>query len=476
MNQAFFTEFLMVSTWQTVILIVLLLITFAVIFYLAKKGVSFSARVLAAMVLALMLGLTMQAWSGFTSAPQEITYINEATTWFGLFGNGFMNLIKMLVIPLVLVSIVHVIINMEKGANIGKLVRNTLIITMGMVAVASIVGLVFGVIFGVGQGAGTVAGLAEAKEVTSIAQTFTNLIPENPVEAMVNMNVIGLVIFAAFVGFGARKLYGQENAKKSLKFFNRGVRSLHQVVTSVALAIIKLIPYAVIPLLANTLALHGLSSVIEVGKFILALYLAIAFMFVLQLLQLVFCGLNPLRYIRKAVQVLILAFTSRSSIGVLPVTIQTLTSKLGVSQSTANFVASFGTTAGMQGCAGVFPAIILVYIAHMNGIAIDATFVVMTVFIVTLGSLGIAGIPGTATMAASVSLTGMGMAKFFPAISPILAIDPLIDMGRTLLNVSGSMVNAITVDKSLGRLDFNGFNQKELAIIDSDRVDYGVKD
>ena len=114
----------------------------------------------------------------------------------------------------------------------------------------------------------------------------------------------------------------------------------------------------------------------------------------------------------------------------------------------------------MQGCAGVFPAMLIVYVCRLTGTPLDATMLVMAVIVVTLGSLGIAGIPGTATMAASVALSGVGMASSFSLIGPILAIDPLIDMMRTLLNVSGSVTNAIMVDRQLGTLNLDAY-QKE---------------
>ena len=107
----------------------------------------------------------------------------------------------------------------------------------------------------------------------------------------------------------------------------------------------------------------------------------------------------------------------------------------------------------MQGCAGIFPSLLIVYVCHLTGTPFDFTMAVMTVIVVSIGSLGIAGIPGTATMAASVSLSGMGMGAKFPLISPILAIDPIIDMPRTMLNVCGSMINAVIVDKKLGTFD-----------------------
>ena len=162
-------------------------------------------------------------------------------------------------------------------------------------------------------------------------------------------------------------------------------------------------------LLANTIAQRGLSSILEVGKFILALYLAAVVQFVIQLALLAIHGLNPVVYMKKAFPTMLLAFTSRSSVGCLPMTIETLTKKLGVNQGTASFVAGFGTTAGMQGCAGIFPSLLIIYVCNVTGTPIDVTMIIMTIFVVAIGSLGIAGIPGTATMAASVSLSGVGM-------------------------------------------------------------------
>lgn len=418
--------------------------------------------------LGLVLGFVVQAMAGFSNAPMEIPFVAETAKWYGLFGNGFIDLIRMLVVPLVMVSIIHVIINMEEGANIGKLTRTTLIVTLGMVAVSAVIGLAVGTLFQVGTGMGTIQGTAEIKEVNTIVDTLRGLLPSNPAKAMVEVNIIALVIFAAFFGVAAKRM-SKKYAAEVKPFFDV-INALHKIIMSIAMTIIKYMPFAVIALLANTIAQRGLASVLTVGVFIVALYVAVVIMFVIQLLVLVAVGVNPGTYLKKGIPPMVLAFTSRSSVGTLPLTIETLTEKMGVNNGTASFVAGFGTTAGMQGCAGIFPAMLLVYVANLSGIPIDFTFIAMAVIVVTLGSLGIAGIPGTATMAASVSLSGMGLATLFPMVSPILAVDPIVDMGRTFLNVAGSMVNAIVVDRRLGQMDMNAFN--DLSIGDrEDRSD-----
>ncbi|MDU6853344.1 MAG: cation:dicarboxylate symporter family transporter [Zhenhengia sp.] len=458
MNSVFFTDFLMLSDLRTLLCIVLLVGLFAVMHRLQKKKVNFSKRMIIGTVLGLVLGLIIQFISGFSNDPMQITFVAETTKWYGLIGNGFIDLIRMLVIPLVMVSIIHVIINMKEGANIGKLTKNAMIVTMTMVIIAVLVGLGVGMAFGVGKGMAVVGGSAEIKEVTNVVDTLRGLLPANPVKAMVDVNIIALVIMAVFFGMGAKRM--SKKYFDIVKPFFDLINALQKIIMSVAMTIIKYMPYAVIALLANTIAQRGLASILEVGIFIIALYVAVAIMFVIQLIALAIFGVNPVIYMKKALPVMILAFTSRSSVGALPLTIETLTDKLGVNDGTASFVAGFGTTAGMQGCAGVFPALLLIFVANVNGMPIDITFIAMSVIVVALGSLGIAGIPGTATMAASVALSGVGLASSFPVVSPILAIDPIVDMGRTLINVTGSMVNAIIVDRTLGQMDMEHFRKE----------------
>ncbi|MGL5977884.1 MAG: cation:dicarboxylate symporter family transporter [Erysipelotrichaceae bacterium] len=459
MNGVFFTDFLMISTWQTVFFIAVLFILFYGMKQMEKRRLNFSKRMILGTVLGLVLGLVMQVFSGFSNTPLEITFIKEVTKWFSLFGNGFIDLIRMLVIPLVMVSIVHVIVNMKEGADLGKLTKNTLIVTTTMVAVAALVGIVVGMLFQVGAGMNIAGGDSTIREVSTIVDTLRNLIPSNPAQAMVDVNIIGLVILAAFFGVATNRM--KRKYLETVQPFIDLVNALHKIIMSIAMTIIKWMPYAVIALLANTIAQRGIQSILDVGVFIVALYVAIFIMFIIQLLVLVFFGYNPLTYLKKGLSVMVLAFTSRSSVGSLPLTIETLTQSMGVSDGTASFVAGFGTTAGMQGCAGVFPAMLLIFVANVAGIPIDFTFIIMSIVVVAIGSFGIAGIPGTATMAASVALSGVGLAASFPLVSPILAIDPIIDMGRTLLNVTGSMVNALVVDKTMKTIDMEAYNAKD---------------
>lgn len=463
MSNVFLQEFLMISDIRTVIFLAVLGALFYLIHVLYhKKHMDFAVVVMIGTGLGLLLGLAMQCVAGFPDDPMnESVFIKETTTWFGMFGNGYMNLIKMIVVPLVMVSIMQVIINMEQGKSMGSLVKKTIVVTMGMVAVSAVIGLLIGMVMGVGKGSALITeGTAEAKAITPVATTLKNLIPGNIVGAMVDSNIIGLVIFSAF--FGLAVWWINYESKEAAKPLYDGINAAHKAMINMALLILDYMPWAVMALLANTIAQRGLSSILEVGKFIIALYIAAAVQFVIQLLLLAVHGLNPVVYMKKSYATMLMAFTSRSSVGCLPMTIETLTKKLGVNQGTASFVAGFGTTAGMQGCAGIFPTLLIVYVCNVTGTPLDVTMIVMTIIVVTIGSLGIAGIPGTATMAASVGLSGVGMASQFAMVSPILAIDPIIDMPRTMLNVTGSLTNALVVDKHMGTFDEKAYNDMSL--------------
>ena len=461
MNNVFFKEFLKISDVKTIIFLVVLGVILFALNKLPKKKFSFSAKVMVATVIGLVLGLVIQFTAGFPNNPMELTFVSETTLWYSLLGGGFISFIRMLVIPLVMVSIIHVIINMKEDAKLGALVKRTLVITLVMVAISVALGIFLGKTFNVGHVEQAVAaeGVNKIREVKNIVDTLKALIPANPVEAMVNLNIVGLVIFSAMLGVAAKRM-----SKKYMEIvspFFALINAMQKIIVSMAMSIIKWMPLAVVPLLANTIAQKGISAIVEVSKFILVLYLAVAVMFVIQMIAVAMFGLNPITYVKKCISLLILAFTSRSSVGCLPVTISTLTNKLGVSESTASFVGSFGTTAGMQGCAGIFPALTIVFVTNMSGHSVDLTLIVMSIIVVSIGSLGITGIPGTATMAASVGLSGTGLAGLFPLVNPILAIDPIIDMPRTMLNVIGSVTNAIMVDKSLGQINLSVYNDPE---------------
>ncbi len=454
----FFEQFLFITSPMTIIAIAILIGAFIFMFMLQKKRVKFSTRMFIALGLAIGLGVALQLIAGLPADPSTITWLDETRTWYSLFGSGFTKLLQMLVIPIVFISIVRVVMNLE-GQNLGKMTGRTIAWMLGTTAVAAVVGIVLANAFQLGQGLELASSSVEPKEVTTLVTTMLNLIPSNPIAIMSEGNVIALVIFASFIGIATMRM--GKRKPEVIAPFKDLIEAAYQIIMSVAMTIIKLMPYGVIALLAGTIVGRGLDAILSVGMVVVVIYLAIVLQFMIHMGILSVHGLNPVSYLRKGYEPLVLAFTSRSSMGTLPVTVETLTEKLGVNGATANLVSSLGTTMGMNGCAGIYPAVLAVMLARMTGIPMDAQFYVLLVVVVTLGSVGIAGIPGTATVSASVTLNGVGLGSAFSYIGPVLGIDPILDMGRTMLNVNGTMVTAVVVDKSLGTLDIEKFHSKD---------------
>ena len=457
MESTFLSEFLFITNIKTISFIAILVAIFVLVRKMEKKKVKFSTRMISAMGIGLVLGLFIQLVAGFPKDPSSIRWIEEVSKWYGLIGNGFMDLLKMLVVPLIFVSIIRVIINMKDGVNLGKLTLKSLTVLLGTTALAAIVGLVVGSLFNLGAGEVLITSNTDIREITSIVDTLRGLLPSNPVNAMAEGNIVAVVIFAAFIGTSMKRL----NKKYSdvIKPVWDLVEASYKIITSVAMTVIKFMPYAVVALLANTIAARGVGAILGVVDFIIALYVSVAIMFIIHLIIIALNGLNPFKYVKNVMEPLILAFTSRSSLGTLPVTIETLTEKAGVDNGVASFVGSLGSNAGMNGCAAIYPALMAVTVANMSGTPMDFSFYGMLLVIIVISSLGIAGLPGTATMAVSVVISGMGMGAAFPLVGGIIAIDPILDMGRTMLNVNGTMVTAVTVANSFGDINKEKFNE-----------------
>ena len=457
MSSTFLSNFMMITSINTVIFIGVLIGLFFVVNKIKKK-LNFTKLMIVSMLIGIVLGFIIQFIAKFPKDPTQVIWLKEVTSWYGLVGYGFMDLLKMLVVPLVLTSIIRVIMNMNRDENLGKLTSRTIFMLLGTTAIAASIGLIVGNLFKLGIGTQVVNTNNEMREISSVVDTLRGLLPSNIVASMADGNIVGVVIFSAFIGTAIKRL----NKKYSdlIKPFVDLIEAFYKIIVSVSITIIKMMPYAVIALMANTIAQNGIESIFGVFNFIIALYVSVAIMFGVHLTIITINGLNPIAYLKNVSQPLVLAFTSRSSLGTLPVTIETLTDNIGVESGTASFVGSLGTNMGMNGCAGIYPALMIVTIANMANIDMDFSFYAMSIIVITISSLGIAGLPGTATMAVSVVLSGVGLGSYFPLAGGILAIDPILDMGRTMLNVNGTMTSAISVANSFGKIDKNKFTEQ----------------
>ena len=457
----FFTKFLQLSDFRTLAFIVALIALFKVINVLQKKKVSFSTRMITGTVLGLILGVIVQVVANFPDSPKDITWINQLSGWYSFVGGGFIDLLKMLVVPLIFLSIIRVIMNMQ-GDNLGKLTTRTIGALIGLTAIAAIIGIALATLFNLGQGFDAANNTAEIREAVSLTETIRGLLPSNIVSSMAEGNIVGVVIFSAFVGTSIRRL--SKKHAETIEPFVKWVEASYKIIISVTMTIIKFMPYAVVALLANTIISNGIGVLASVGKFIACLYLAVLIMLVVHMIVAMLNGVSPISYIKNASEPLILAFTSRSSLGTLPVTIETLEKKFDVNNGVATFVSSLGSNMGMNGCAGIYPALTAVMLAQITKTPIDISFCMMLLVIIAISSFGIAGLPGTATIARSVVISGMGMEAYFPLLGAVIAGDPILDMGRTMLNVSGTITSSIAVDRGLKRDEAKSNNTVKKAV------------
>ena len=243
MNIPFFTDYLMLSNSLSIGIIAVFVLALIGIYVLQRKGTSFGNLVIIGTIVGAILGIAIQVIAGFPDDPSKVVYIKESTKWFSLVGGGFIDLIRMLVIPIVFISIVHVILHMEAGANLKKLVVAMVSTNLGMVAVAAIVGLILGNAFGLGQGFDIVESGKKIREIKPMVDTFRALIPSNPIQAAAETNVIGIVVFAIILGSVARLL--KQTGTNNMEIFTKLFDELHQLISWVADFIIGLMPYGV---------------------------------------------------------------------------------------------------------------------------------------------------------------------------------------------------------------------------------------
>ena len=361
-----------------------------------------------------------------------------------LVGTGFSSLLKMIVLPLVGISVYNSIINSKSKNKLKELSTKSVAYYTITVAISAIIGLIISLSLGLGKGMFLPEGIeawAGKGEYKGIVDVIVSFIPSNIFKALTETSVVGLVIFSGFMGFATNRV-GDKNPEKA---------SLFEVMTSVTITIIKIIPYGVAALMFNLTASYGINVFKNLLLYILVMVISLIFVFIMQTINLIIHAINPIKYYQKTLPALLLAFSTTSSLGTLPLTIETLENGVGVSTGTANFTATLGTTIGMNACAGAFPAVVAVMVANMQGIPITPVFLLSLLVVIVLGSFGMAGVPGTAYIATTVVLGGMGLP--FAPVALILPIDSIIDMGRTMINVNGAMVISTVIDKELGTFE-----------------------
>lgn len=431
---------------------------------------SLSRKVLLGMILGILFGLGLQLVYG-TASPA----VDASLQWINVIGNGYVQLLQMVVMPLVFASILSAVARLHNATQLGKISLMTIGVLLLTTAIAALIGTLLTSLFGLTAN-GLIQGEAEIARYIAIQtnyvgkvadltvpQLLLSFIPKNPFADLTGANptsIISVVIFAAFLGIAALKLLKDDAAKGERVLL--AIDTLQSWIMKLVRIVMLLTPYGVLALMTKVVAASNLQDIIKLGAFVLVSYLGLALMFMVHGLLLGVSGINPIKYLQKVWPVLTFAFTSRSSAASIPLNVEAQTQRLGVPKSIAGFAASFGATIGQNGCAGLYPAMLATMVAPTVGInPLDPWWIASLVGIVTISSVGVAGVGGGATFAALIVLPAMGLPITLVAL--LISVEPLIDMGRTALNVSGAM--------TAGTLTSQWLHQTDQAILNSSEHD-----
>ncbi|MGJ7917579.1 L-cystine transporter [Massilia sp. LXY-6] len=459
---------------QLILNLAIALAVCALLFVFQQRHVSFTKRVFTGLGLGVLLGAGFQAVYGLGSPV-----IADTNAWLDVIGSGYVKLLQMIIIPLIMVSIIQAILKLRDASSLGKISALTIGTLMVTTAIAAGIGILMAKLYGL-SAVGLTSSAAEvarghylegklaAAQQLSLPNTILSFIPDNPFLDMTGArktSTIAVVLFSIFIGVSATGI----TAKKPDVFesFSHFVHVAHVIVMRMVTLVLRLTPFGVFALITQVLASSSLQDILKLIGFVMASYSALILMFIVHLAIVSGVGLNPVRYVKKIFPVLVFAFTSRTSAGSIPMNVQTQTARLGTPEGIANFAASFGSMMGQNGCAGIYPAMLAVMIAPTVGIdPFTSAFLLPLIGIVTIGSVGVAGVGGGATFAALIVLSAMNLPVALAGL--LISIEPLIDMGRTALNVSGSITAGTLASRVLGQTDMRVFNSDAALNLDGD--------
>ncbi|RTQ95057.1 L-cystine transporter [Lysinibacillus telephonicus] len=454
---------------NTILVIVNIAILIAIIiglYIMQKKHVKFSKRVFAGLGLGILFGFIINLLYGTTSDVTTTTI-----EWFNIVGSGYVKLLQMVVMPLVFISIVGAFTKVSISKNLGKISAYGIGILLLTTGIAAAVGIGSALGFGL-EGIELQAGDAEnAKnaelteriatvEDMTIPEQILSFIPTNPFSDLAgsrSTSTIAVVIFASFIGIAYLGIKRKQPEQAEL--FAKIVDAFYAIIMRVVTLILRITPYGVLALMTKVAATSDFEAILNLGKFVVASYVALIVMFLIHLVFISLAKLNPKTYVKKGMPALTFAFTSRSSAGTLPLNIKTQTDGFGVSEGVANFVGPFSLTIGQNGCAGIYPAMLAVMVAPTVGInPLDPSFILTLIVVVIISSFGVAGVGGGATFASLIVLSVLNLPVAIVGL--LISVEPLIDMGRTALNVSGSMTSGILTSKITGEFNEKVYNEK----------------
>ena len=422
---------------KLILAIVLSILATYAIYKIRKITNKFSFATLTALTLGVVLGIIFK---------ENILFLDTV-------GKAYMSLIKMIVVPLVVTSLITSIVRLENLDTLKSIGLKTFTVLLGTTGAAALIGIIVASSLNLGQGLRFIgAENFKAREIPGFSKVLIDMLPSNPLAAIVENKIIPIVIFSMFIAIA---LVIEDNTnKEKAKPFKDFILSAYDIVLRITKIVLRIIPYGVFALIATAAAKNGMDTLMSLIWVILAVYIAafLQFLFVYTPLISFVARMNPLKFFKGIFPAQVVAFTSQSSYGTLPVTIKSLVEGVGVSENIASFVAPLGSTIGLNGCGGFYPAIVAIFAANVFNVELTIYSYILIVLTAIISSIGIAGVPGSATMSTTVMLAALGLP--IEALAMVIAVDSIIDMIRTATNVTGASVAALIVDQTEKRKEY----------------------
>lgn len=418
----------------------------------AKKKLGLSTTIFISLIVGALLGVAIHYWM-----PES--YFRDTILIEGIFyvvGQGFIRLMQMLVVPLVFCSLVCGSMAIGDTKSLGKVGVKTIGFYIATTALAVIIALATAFVIDPGIGldmdAIQVAEVSNSASSTSIVDTLLNIIPKNPIGAMANGDMLPIIVFALFVGVMLAKLGNK--ADVAATFFSQ----FNDVMMEMTMAVMKLAPIGVFCLISRTFATVGFAAFKPMIKYMgsVSLALVIQCFIVYQILLFVFTRLNPVKFIKKFAPVMGFAFSTATSNATIPMSIDTLNKKMGVSKQISSFTIPLGATINMDGTS-IMQGVAVVFIAQAFGIELTFANLTTVVLTATIASIGTAGVPSVGLVTLAMVLTSVGLPT--EGIALIMGIDRILDMLRTAVNITGDAVCTTIVCHQEGALDREVFNK-----------------
>jgi len=420
---------------------------------------SLTIKVLVGVFLGILLGLFINL-SGLNGEGGWInTYIVDGL--FFVVGKMFVNGLKMLVVPLVFFSLICGVCGIGNLNTLGRVGGKSFLLYMMTTAIAIAVAISLAVSVGLGKGMQFEEATSfTAKETPPLSEVIINIVPSNPVQAMANGDMLPLIFFSILVGISMLML-----GEKSTPLV-KGAEIANEVMMKMVTIIMAVAPYAVFVLIAKSVAELGLELLIQLAAYVAVLVsaLLIHLLFTLMIVLKFFSGLNPIMFLRKIRSAQVFAFSTASSNATIPVTLKTVTQRLGVDNAVASFTVPFGATINMDGTA-IMQGVATVFIANIYGLELGVAGYLTVILMSVLASVGTAGVPGVGLIMLSMVFTQVGLPV--EGIGLILGVDRLMDMIRTAVNVSGDAVVSSIVAKSEGSMDLKVYDDLKAGVEDS---------